>query len=78
MGTGFDCFSAVANTANTTAGPTAMIDRRALLDAMVNGTLFLNIPSEWWHFTLINEPFPDTYYDFPVVSPNSCVPDGVC
>src|SRR5262249_34560409 len=21
---------------------------------------------EWWHFTLNNEPFPDTYFDFPV------------
>jgi D-alanyl-D-alanine dipeptidase len=22
--------------------------------------------SEWWHFTLDNEPFPDTYFTFPV------------
>ena len=22
--------------------------------------------SEWWHFTLKDEPFPDTYFDFPV------------
>jgi zinc D-Ala-D-Ala dipeptidase len=21
---------------------------------------------EWWHFTLANEPFPNTYFDFPV------------
>ena len=21
---------------------------------------------EWWHFTLAHEPFPDTYFDFPV------------
>lgn len=21
---------------------------------------------EWWHFTLAREPFPDTYFDFPV------------
>ncbi len=21
---------------------------------------------EWWHFTLINEPFPETYFDFPI------------
>ncbi|MEU4806295.1 D-Ala-D-Ala dipeptidase VanX [Actinosynnema sp. NPDC023587] len=21
---------------------------------------------EWWHYTLIDEPFPDTYFDFPV------------
>lgn len=27
---------------------------------------FEPIDSEWWHFTLRNEPFPDTYFDFPV------------
>ncbi len=21
---------------------------------------------EWWHFTLVGEPFPDTYFDFSV------------
>jgi len=21
---------------------------------------------EWWHFTLRGEPFPETYFDFPV------------
>jgi D-alanyl-D-alanine dipeptidase len=21
---------------------------------------------EWWHFTLANEPYPDTYFNFPV------------
>lgn len=21
---------------------------------------------EWWHFTLINEPFPTTSFDFPL------------
>ncbi|MET8687171.1 D-Ala-D-Ala dipeptidase VanX [Streptomyces sp. NPDC004732] len=23
--------------------------------------------SEWWHYTLRNEPYPDAYFDFPVV-----------
>jgi D-alanyl-D-alanine dipeptidase len=27
---------------------------------------FKNLPDEWWHFTLEGEPFPDTYFDFPV------------
>ena len=27
---------------------------------------FKPIDSEWWHFTLKNEPFPDTYFTFPV------------
>ncbi len=24
------------------------------------------LDSEWWHFTLHGEPYPDTYFDFPV------------
>jgi D-alanyl-D-alanine dipeptidase len=22
---------------------------------------------EWWHYTLVSEPFPNTYFDFDVV-----------
>ena len=29
---------------------------------------FKPLDSEWWHFTLKNEPFPDTYFAFPVKS----------
>ncbi len=27
---------------------------------------FAPLDSEWWHFTLKNEPYPDTYFDFPI------------
>ena len=27
---------------------------------------FKPLSTEWWHFTLRDEPFPDTYFDFPV------------
>ena len=27
---------------------------------------FKALDSEWWHFTLKDEPFPDTYFTFPV------------
>jgi len=27
---------------------------------------FKYYPKEWWHFTLAKEPYPDTYFDFPV------------
>jgi D-alanyl-D-alanine dipeptidase len=27
---------------------------------------FLPFKTEWWHFLLDNEPFPDTYFNFPV------------
>ena len=38
-----------------------MILRRAM---MRHG--FKPLDSEWWHFTLKEEPFPDTYFTFPV------------
>ncbi|WP_331769557.1 D-Ala-D-Ala dipeptidase VanX (plasmid) [Embleya sp. NBC_00888] len=25
---------------------------------------------EWWHYTLTDEPYPDTYFDFPITSPS--------
>ncbi|PCI07750.1 MAG: hypothetical protein COB73_07865 [Flavobacteriaceae bacterium] len=31
---------------------------------LANG--FRNYPKEWWHFTLRNEPFSETYFDFVV------------
>ena len=40
-------------------------NRRILWDAML-GHGFTMIDSEWWHFTLANEPYPDTYFDFPI------------
>ncbi len=39
---------------------------RQLLQAMMLKHGFRNYPREWWHFTLINEPFPNTYFDFPI------------
>jgi D-alanyl-D-alanine dipeptidase len=27
---------------------------------------FTNYSGEWWHYTLRSEPYPDTYFDFPI------------
>jgi len=40
-------------------------NRRILRDAMVKAG-FKPLDSEWWHFTLENEPYPDTYFNFDV------------
>lgn len=40
-------------------------NRHILWDAML-GHGFKMIDSEWWHFTLAEEPYPDTYFDFPI------------
>lgn len=39
---------------------------RNLLAAVMTKHGFSGITTEWWHFTLGNEPFPDTYFSFPV------------
>ena len=40
-------------------------NRKILHNAMVRHG-FEGLDSEWWHFTLRNEPYPNTYFDFPV------------
>ena len=40
-------------------------NRIILRDAMLRHG-FKGIDSEWWHFTLADEPYPDTYFDFPI------------
>lgn len=40
---------------------------RQLLQKMMLKFGFRNYPKEWWHFTLRWEPFPDSYFDFPIV-----------
>lgn len=40
-------------------------NRQILRNAMLRHG-FCPLDSEWWHFTLCEEPFPDTYFDFPV------------
>lgn len=42
-------------------------NRMILREAMTEHG-FKPLPEEWWHFTLENEPYPDTYFTFPVNS----------
>ena len=39
---------------------------RQLLQRIMKKHNFRNYPQEWWHFTLRNEPFPNTYFNFPI------------
>ena len=45
--------------------PEQFANRMILRNAMLRHG-FKPLDSEWWHFTLRNEPFPDTYFTFPV------------
>ena len=66
MGTSFDCFDVKANTAAFGPSKEERDNRAALVSAMqAHG--FVNYPKEWWHFTLKNEPYPNTFFDFPIM-----------
>jgi D-alanyl-D-alanine dipeptidase len=65
MGTGYDCFDPLAHTDNPAITGVAR-ENRDLLRSTMAAAGFRNLPEEWWHFTLNGEPFPDTYFDFPV------------
>lgn len=65
MGTRFDFFSPKSWPADNSVGMTAQRNRALLADAMRRAG-FQPYRQEWWHFTLRNEPFPASYFDFPV------------
>ena len=43
-------------------------NNRMLLQNAMTRSGFVPIGCEWWHFTLADEPYPKTYFDFPVSS----------
>ena len=65
MGTPWDFFDPSSWPSNLNLPPQARANRN-LLNAVMTRHGFRALPEEWWHFTLENEPFADTYFDFPV------------
>jgi D-alanyl-D-alanine dipeptidase len=71
MGGSFDYFGELSHPSYTGSLTQEQIDNRMILrEAMVNNG-FRPLEEEWWHFTLENEPYPDTYFDFPVAMPEN-------
>ena len=67
MGSPFDLFSPVSHPDYRGVTEEQYANRMNLQRVMVrNG--FKPIDCEWWHFTLEKEPYPDTYFEFPVSS----------
>ena len=65
MGGPFDLFSEVSHPDYRGITEEQYANRMMLQNVMVrNG--FVPIDCEWWHFTLKDEPYPDTYFEFPV------------
>jgi len=65
MGTPFDLFDVKSHTDNPDL-PEAVRHNRQFLKGLMARHGFRNLPEEWWHYTLDDEPYPDTYFNFPV------------
>ena len=65
MGGTFDYFGELSHPDYTDITPEQYQNRMILREAMLSHG-FKPLDEEWWHFTLENEPYPDTYFTFPV------------
>jgi zinc D-Ala-D-Ala dipeptidase len=65
MGGGHDLMDAVSH-----HGATGITDdeskNRQLLRDIMDSAGFRSYDREWWHYALKREPYPDTYFDFPI------------
>ncbi len=67
MGSPYDRFSEVSHPGCRTITDEQYGNRMILQRAMIRGG-FQPIDCEWRHFSLREEPYPDTYFEFPVSS----------
>lgn len=67
MGGTFDYFGELSHPDYTNITEEQYNNRMILREAMLNHG-FKPLNEEWWHFTLKDEPFTDTYFTFPVNS----------
>ena len=67
MGSPFDLFSEVSHP-DYKGVTQEQFDNRMLLEAVMVRNGFKPIDCEWWHFSLKDEPYPETYFEFPVSS----------
>lgn len=65
MGSPFDFFGRRSWPSDRTVSMEARAHRRLLAAAMQRRG-FRAYDKEWWHFTFASEPFPNSYFDFPV------------
>ncbi len=66
MGSNFDYFGRLSWVITPEDITPEQQAHRMLLQTLMAKYGFSNYPEEWWHFTLKDEPFPETYFNFPV------------
>ena len=71
MGCGFDFFGELSDSDRIEGLTAEQIKNRATLSKAMIDNGFKPHPREWWHFTLKDEPYPDTYFDFPITMPEA-------
>lgn len=67
MGGDHDLMDTVSHHEAEGITPVEAANRRALRTIMESSG-FTSYAREWWHYTLRDEPFPDTYFDFPITT----------
>ena len=65
MGGPFDYFGELSHPDYAGVTKEQHANRMLLRETMLKHG-FKPLSTEWWHFTLRDEPYPDTYFDFPV------------
>jgi D-alanyl-D-alanine dipeptidase len=65
MGGGHDLMDSLSHHGATGIGHVEARNR-AYLRAIMEDCGFRAYAREWWHYTLEGEPYPDTYFDFPI------------
>ena len=65
MGSPWDFFDPISWVENNQITDQQRANRKLLASVMIiHG--FKPLKEEWWHFSYIEEPFPETYFDFPI------------
>ena len=65
MGAPWDFFDPISWSTSLEVSLPQKTNREILREIMLRYG-FNPLREEWWHFTLDDEPFPDTYFDFPI------------
>jgi D-alanyl-D-alanine dipeptidase len=69
MGGGYDLMDAISHHGARGITQVEASNRRCLC-ALMEACGFRSYDCEWWHYTLKDEPYPDTYFDFPITYDN--------
>ena len=66
MGSSFDLFDKASHHGSSSHMTADYLARRDYLRSNMEKHGFVAYEEEWWHYTLANEPFPSTYFDFDI------------